>query len=51
MQGLTRGGVDAWIAAALAELVAGLPGLTLEGMFAHFSHGDVPGHGERCKSS
>ena len=42
--GLTRSGVDAEAAAELAEMIAGLPGLRLEGMFAHFSHGDVPGH-------
>ncbi len=42
--GLTRIGVDPEKAADLAIKVASLPGLKLEGLFAHFSHGDVPGH-------
>jgi alanine racemase len=41
--GLTRVGVDAHDAAELVDLVSQLPGLRLEGVFAHFSHGDVPG--------
>jgi alanine racemase len=42
--GLTRMGVAPQQAAALAAEIASLPGLELEGVFAHFSHGDVPGH-------
>jgi alanine racemase len=42
--GLTRAGARAAEAAALADAVAGLPGLRLEGVFGHFSHGDAAGH-------
>jgi alanine racemase len=42
--GLTRGGAAPESVTDLAETVAGLPGLNLEGVFAHFSHGDSPGH-------
>jgi alanine racemase len=42
--GLTRLGIDPRAAEDLATLVADLPGLRLEGLYAHFSHGDVPGH-------
>ncbi len=42
--GLTRAGIDAGQAGDLADLIATLPGLELEGLFGHFSHGDVAGH-------
>jgi alanine racemase len=42
--GLTRVGVEPWEAEELVDLVASLPHLRLEGVFAHFSHGDVPRH-------
>ncbi|MCL2639808.1 MAG: alanine racemase [Phycisphaerales bacterium] len=42
--GLTRGGVAMEQAVALAELIAESPGLKLEGIFSHFSHGDEAGH-------
>lgn len=42
--GLTRAGVHPRDAADLARAIAKLPGLHLEGLFAHFSHGDVAGH-------
>jgi alanine racemase len=42
--GLTRAGVHPRDAAELARAVAKLPGLHLEGLFAHFSHGDIAGH-------
>ncbi|MGN6368797.1 MAG: alanine racemase [Phycisphaerae bacterium] len=42
--GLTRVGVEPREAKALVEVIAGLKQLRLEGVFAHFSHGDVPGH-------
>jgi len=41
--GLTRMGVLPGDAPELAAVIAKLPGLRLEGLFAHFSHGDVPG--------
>ncbi len=41
--GLTRMGVAPAEAPALARLIAELPGLFLEGIFSHLSHGDVPG--------
>ena len=42
--GLTRVGVEPREAEELVEVIAGLRQLRLEGVFAHFSHGDVPGH-------
>lgn len=42
--GLTRAGAHPREATDLAALVAELPGLALEGLFAHLSHGDVAGH-------
>jgi alanine racemase len=42
--GLTRMGVEPWEAEELVEVIAGLKQLRLEGVFAHFSHGDVPKH-------
>ncbi|HVX87072.1 MAG TPA: alanine racemase [Phycisphaerae bacterium] len=42
--GLTRGGADPADAADLAAAIHNLPGLHLEGVFAHLSHGDVPHH-------
>jgi alanine racemase len=42
--GLTRSGAAPESVADLAETVAGLPALNLEGIFAHFSHADSPGH-------
>lgn len=42
--GLTRVGVEPGKLGGLVELIERLPGLALEGVFAHFSHGDVPGH-------
>lgn len=42
--GLTRAGAAAGEVMALAEVIAALPALRLEGLFAHLSHGDVPGH-------
>jgi alanine racemase len=42
--GLTRVGVEPGKLPGLVELIERLPGLALEGVFAHFSHGDVPGH-------
>lgn len=42
--GLTRNGAVPAEAVELAALIDALPGLRLEGVFAHFSHGDVPGH-------
>ena len=42
--GLTRMGVEPWEAEELVEVIAGLKQLRLEGLFAHFSHGDVPQH-------
>lgn len=41
--GLTRIGVAPGEAAALARQIGKFPGLRLEGLFSHFSHGDVPG--------
>jgi len=42
--GLTRAGVAPAEAPALIAAVAALPNLHLEGLFAHFSHGDAPNH-------
>jgi len=42
--GLTRGGVAAENALALADLIAASPNLKLEGIFSHLSHGDEAGH-------
>ncbi len=42
--GLTRAGVSTGDARDLARLIASLPGLELEGVFAHFSHADDAGH-------
>jgi alanine racemase len=42
--GLTRMGAAPGAVPELVRLINGLPGLALEGLFAHFSHGDVPGH-------
>lgn len=42
--GLTRVGVEPREVGEFVDFVAGLPGLRLEGLFAHFSHGDAPGH-------
>jgi alanine racemase len=42
--GLTRMGTLPDALPPLAREVANLPGLHLEGLFAHFSHGDEPGH-------
>jgi alanine racemase len=42
--GLTRVGVEPWEVEELVEVIAGLKQLELEGVFAHFSHGDVPRH-------
>ncbi len=42
--GLTRAGVEPSSAPELADCISSLPHLRLEGVFAHFSHGDVPGH-------
>jgi len=42
--GLTRMGAQPGEVAELVKLINGLPGLRLEGLFAHLSHGDVPGH-------
>ncbi len=50
--GLTRVGVEPREAEELVEVIAGLRQLRLEGVFAHFSHGDVPRHdtvGEQLK--
>jgi alanine racemase len=43
--GLTRIGVDPEEVQTIAREISWLPGLRLEGLFAHFSHGDVPRHG------
>ena len=42
--GLTRAGAEPREAGELVEVIGGLRQLRLEGVFAHFSHGDVPGH-------
>jgi len=42
--GLTRMGADPHTVHALADTIASLHNLRLEGVFAHFSHGDVPDH-------
>ena len=42
--GLTRLGIHPDAAATLCEQIAALPGLALEGLFSHLSHGDVPHH-------
>jgi alanine racemase len=42
--GLTRMGAAPADVPALAAAIEKMPGLALEGVFAHFSHGDVPGH-------
>ena len=42
--GLTRMGIAPSELVALAQTIAELPLLRLEGIFAHLSHGDVPGH-------
>jgi len=42
--GLTRLGVTPDAAEELAWVAYKHPGLRLEGLYAHFSHGDVPGH-------
>ncbi len=42
--GLTRMGTGPGEVGELIALINELPGLQLEGIFAHLSHGDVPGH-------
>jgi alanine racemase len=42
--GLTRSGAPPEQVVQLGEYIGGLPNLHLEGVFAHFSHADVPGH-------
>jgi alanine racemase len=42
--GLTRAGARPGEAGAIAEAIAECEGLELEGVFGHFSHGDVAGH-------
>jgi len=42
--GLTRAGVAREEALGLIEAIMAAPGLMLEGVFSHLSHGDVPGH-------
>ncbi len=42
--GLTRTGVACGEALDLMETIAAAPGLELEGVFSHLSHGEVPGH-------
>lgn len=42
--GLTRAGIAAGEARRLADEIAALAGLQLEGLFGHFSHGDAAGH-------
>src|SRR5205823_5943514 len=42
--GLTRLGIAPDAACELAGVIHKLRGLRLEGLYAHFSHGDVPGH-------
>ncbi|HVT79906.1 MAG TPA: alanine racemase, partial [Phycisphaerae bacterium] len=42
--GLNRAGIEPREAPALADIIGSLPHLALEGVFAHFSHGDEPGH-------
>ncbi len=42
--GLTRAGVAPSQAAELLGQLGQIPNLEIKGIFAHFSHGDVPGH-------
>jgi alanine racemase len=42
--GLTRAGVEPERCGALVEEILELPGLAMEGVFAHLSHGDVARH-------
>jgi len=42
--GLTRSGAAPDTVPNLADTIANLPALHLEGIFAHFSHADVPAH-------